>query len=305
MILWATGAAAQPGDERTPADATPAEEERRERQRNEFYGQLAVSGVAADSIDDEEEDIARSALIGRGAIGYVLEQGSGELRIEASSAYYEYLDEGRDHRWSNGIEAEYLADVGRDWRAGVGLEYDTNLATVEFGSTDQLQARGMLEYEPNRANRARFHAGWRERSYDDLQDSSGSGPFAELDYRYRFGRYHYLTAEMRYERIDSDHQIRDFDRIAFSTFYTHPLSRDARLRGGVMVRHTDFRNRPVLEHPGESRRDWLIMPEIELLYDVSRDWRLETELRYINRRSNDPDFDREGYRAEVSLVYDF
>jgi len=164
-----------------------------------------------------------------------------------------------------------------------------------------------VQFEPERAHRFRLRATWRDRQYDNgaaaaSTPSAGNGARVDVDYRHRLGRYHYINFDLRAESIDSPDPERRFRRESASVSYTHPLTRDMRVRPAVELRQTRFGGR--LTPAGEVREDTHVVPEVELLWWPGN-WRVEAEAKYISADSNDPLRDRRGYRFSVSVGYAF
>ncbi|HEX8580081.1 MAG TPA: hypothetical protein VF655_10875 [Allosphingosinicella sp.] len=285
----------------SPASAQ-GREERPERDTSDLSGQVSVTGVLASDRGDDEDEAARSGIILRGGLDYDRDLGAGEIRLSYDSAAYLYEDDDRPDRWSNRLALRYGLEVADDVELSGRLSYATNLATLEFRSADQAEVLGMVEYSPG-DHRIRLTGGWRWRDYDDSTGSESSGPFAGAEYRYRLARDQYLSAELRYEDIDSSDPRRGYHRAIAEAFYQHPLGEMTQLRLGGSARWWRFDER--LAPNGERRRDSVIAPEVQLLHDFRSGFLLRGRLQYGIRESNDPNEDGDDRRATLTAGYRF
>ncbi|HEX8641677.1 MAG TPA: hypothetical protein VF704_11060 [Allosphingosinicella sp.] len=272
----------------------------REEHSSELRGEVSASAViASDRDDDEEAD--RSGAILRGEIDYEHDLGSSELHLSYDTNVYLYRDDDRPDRWSNRASLSYAYLPVEDLELSTRLSYASNLATLEFRSADQVEILGMAEYSPG-DHRVRLFGGWRWRDYDDQADSEGSGAFFGGEYRYRLARSRFLTAELRFEDIDSDNPSRGYHRTILEGFYQHPLGAGTRLRVGATARWWEYDGRFV---DGVRRRDSSIGPELDLQHDFESGWLLRSRLQYRFRDSNDPEERADDGRAILTAGYRF
>ena len=182
--------------------------------------------------------------------------------------------------------------------------YYDDLVTAESSDSDEIQGSVRVSYEPVREHRFRVRGSWREREYDNgaAPQTSGEGPRVDAQYRHRFGRYHYLTFDLRAESIESDDPRRGYERESAKVSYTQPITPDLRVRPAIEVLRTRFDER--LTPAGERRKDTLVAPEVEVLWWPDR-WRIEAEAKYIFSDSNQPTREREGYRLTLTVGYVF
>lgn len=224
------------------------------------------------------------------------------LRLRNSTYRIEYLTDDFSDRWQSVTGAEITYETDPNGSFGSFIEYGDNLSTAESSRTEQWQYGAELERRFGSEHRVRLQGSWRERSYDDIAMSDGSGPDIDGEYRYRFAANHYLYLRGSVEDIDSDNARRIFDRQSASIAYQRPLSSDFRIRPQLNYRHTDFTGRLLPE--GDFRSDDVIIPELTLLYSPG-DWLFSLEGRYLLRDSTDPEFDRDGYRLALEARYEF
>ena len=258
---------------------------------------------AQTSTRDEQIVVDGDALTFRGQLAFDLEDEDTRFRLEADRIEVVRLGEWRSDSNRDRITAQFDQELDDDWEIQLRARYYDDLVTAESSDTDELQGAVMVTYEPVRAHRVRAQFTWREREYDNGTggvQTTGDGPRVDLDYRHRLGRYHYVTLDARAESINSDDPQRGYDRWSARLSYTHPLSRDLRVRPGVEYLETRFDGR--LTETGSRRHDKLFVPELELLWWPDR-WRIEAEAKYISSSSNLVTREREGYRFTLSVGY--
>lgn len=271
------------------------------------YGHAEVGVVDGKSqTDDGEFSASGSGLVLRGRVGVTLGDEDTQFSIEADRIEVErngprFSDSNRDR-----LTAQMVQQFNRQVELQVRLRRYDDLVAAEFNNVDATEFSAQVTYEPEQAHRFRLQAGWNERQYDDgsgpgLTGSQGHGPEIGGEYRHRLGRYHYLTASARAEFIDSANPDRRYTRQSATASYTLPVTDDLRMRPGVTVRHTRFGGRRLA---GEARTDSYVAPEVEALWWPGK-WRIEAEAKYIAAGSNDPVYDREGYRFSISVGYAF
>ncbi len=265
--------------------------------QSDVYGGASVSGIYSSSsglVFDEDSD--GSAIVGRGYAGVRWRPDGDTTRLQGSSTYYAYLS-GRKDRWSNAIEAEQSIVVGKGVALSVEGSAATNISTLEARSVDQLAAITRLTAETG-DHRFIIGAGVRRRSYDG-SDARSWSPLAEVDYRYRLGRYRYLDLDARYERTDSDLDIDDYRRLSLAAYYTHPIGRDTRVRAGIAHRRWRWDERLTLS--GADQRDQLWLQQARMTHSISDRFDLEADYRRIIRRSNNDALDRNGHRLAATV----
>jgi hypothetical protein len=274
------------------------------------FARVELGVVTSESSDREDELI----IVGdggylRGQAGVELENDVTSFRLEADRIQVERFGSatGRERYDRDRFTASVTQKLGDDWEVRVqGRVYD-DLVSVESSDTDEVQASIRIEYEPVIDHRVRAEVTWREREYNDTAGpngtaSEGEGVRVDVDYRHRLGRYHYVNFDLRAEEITSDNPDRGYTRESASVSYTHPITRNLRVRPAVEVRHTRFEGR--MAATDEQRDDTQVVPEVEVLWWPG-DWRVEAEAKYIFSSSNDPLRDRQGYRLSLSVGYVF
>lgn len=266
---------------------------------------IEVSFISAESTTrDEQLVVDGDAFTVRAQAGVNFENDTTRFRLEADRIEVLRLGEGRSDTARDRFTARFQQDIGDTVEIELrGRHYD-DFVTAESGNTDELQGSVAVTYEPQRANRFRVRGTWRDRDYDNGLDpeTSGEGPRVDVQYRHRFGRYNYLTFDLRTESIDSDDARRGFERQSARVSYTQPITPDLRVRPAIEFLNTTFDGR--LNDEGARRNDQLVVPEVEVLWWPDR-WRVEAEAKYIFSDSNEPVREREGYRLTLSVGYVF
>lgn len=274
------------------------------------FARIEAGIVLSESTDrDDELIINGDGGYLRGNVGVEIANETTSFRIDADRIEVERFGSatGRDGYNRDRLTAAFAQEIGDDWEVELrGRIYD-DLVSVESSDTDEKQASVQVEFEPERAHRFRLRGTWREREYDDGAgpggtSSEGDGPRVDAEYRHRLGRYHYINFDLRAEEINSDNPDREYTRQSVGASYTHPITRDLRVRPAIEVRHTRFDGR--ITPAGEAREDTQIVPEVEMLWWTGN-WRMEAEAKYIFSDSNEPVRDREGYRFSLSVGYVF
>lgn len=266
----------------------------------ETYGGAWLSGIYSSSENAiEDEEIDGSAIAGRVHGGLRWNPGGDTTRIEAASSYYAYFE--RDDRWSNAIEIEQQFRAGDRVRIGFEAAAATNVSTLEARSVDQLSGAARVRYEAG-PSRLILSGGTRRRDYDHV-DARSWAPFVDADYRHRLGRYQYIDVEARHEWIDSNLNSLDYRRLRLAAFYTHPLGGETRLRVGAAHRRWSWDER--LTAAGAPLRDRIWVPQARITHGLAEDIDLELDYRRVIRRSNDPQFDRDGNRLAATVRIQF
>jgi hypothetical protein len=273
--------------------------------RLEPDARIEVQTVSAETTTrDDDLVIDGEAINLRGQLGVGLERKGVRLRLEADRIEAIRLGEGRNDVARDRFTASAEFDVEKDWELQLQARHYDDQVTVEANDTDEWNGSARVTWEPRQPHRVRVQGTWREREYADglLPETKGDGPRVDAQYRYRFGRYHYLAFDLRAESIRSDDPRRGYNRQSGGVTYTHPIGPDLRVRPAVEVIRTRFDGR--LTPDGERRRDRLVVPEVELLWWPGK-WRVEAEAKYVFFGSNEPVREREGYRLTLSVGYAF
>lgn len=266
---------------------------------------VETSIVSAESTTrDEQLVVDGDAITLRAQAGLDLEDDNTRIRVEADRIEVFRFGEGRSDSARDRFTALVQQELDDDWEIEVRARYYDDFVTAESNDTDEFQASAAVTYEPERAHRFRLRGTWRERNYDNGDDpaTEGEGPRVDAQYRHRFGRYHYLTFDLRAESISSEDPRRGYERQSASVSYTQPITPDLRIRPALQLLNTRFDDR--LTPDGERRNDTLVVPEVEMLW-WPNDWRIEAEAKYIFSSSNQPTREREGYRLTLSVGHVF
>lgn len=274
------------------------------------FARVELGVVISESADrDDELIIVSDGGYARGQVGVRLRDDNTTVRLEADRIQVERFGNatGRPRydrdRFTGYIEQE----VAEGWSLRLRGRYTDDISGVESSDIDELNVAVRVEYEPSRDHRIRAEASWRDREYadDDGVDgapSTGEGPRADVGYRHRLGRYHYINVDLRAEEITSDNDRRNYTRESAKVAYTHPITSDFRVRPALQWRHTTFQGR--IAPDDTAREDTTFVPELEFHWWPGP-WRLEAEAKYVITSSNEPVRDRDGYRFTFSLGYVF
>ncbi|RDC60141.1 hypothetical protein HME9302_01340 [Alteripontixanthobacter maritimus] len=258
--------------------------------------------AAENAVRDDDDTVDDDAISFSLSPQVTATNGPVEVALRHRVRRIEYFDDDREDLWRNLLGAEVTYTTDPMGAVSVFAERGWNVSTAEFPRADQWEAGAEIERRFGAAHRVRVGGSWRERSYDDLAGSEGSGPRLDAQYRYRFAANHYLYVAGRVEEIDSDAERREMNRWLLSASYQRPLARDLRIRPQLTYRELDFPGRIVPD--GASREDTILIPEVTLLYSPG-DWLFSGELRYNIRSSNDPERGEDGFRISVNASHEF
>jgi hypothetical protein len=294
----------------SPALAQDGEEESAAEKSDNASGwqlesELEVTGraiVAESAVRAEDEEIDGDAFAIRLTPTFELSKGDFSLTFRNATTRLEFEAPDRIDRWQNSARLTAEMALGENSAISVFTERSDNALGTEFSMIDEWEFGGEIEHNFNRANRVKLGGSWRERSYDDTDQTSGSGPRFDGEYRYRFGANHYAYLRARYEEISSANARRELDRWSLSASYQRPIARDLRIRPEVRYQKVDFPGRAL--PTGGFREDEVLTPELTLSYSPGA-WTFSVEGRYIIRNSTDPEFDRSGYRLALEISYVF
>jgi hypothetical protein len=266
---------------------------------------LAVTGrlVLADTQSRTDDDIVDGSFMAlRLAPSVTLNSGEVAVTLRNAATRVAYFSDDRTDRWQNIARLEAAFAPGKATTIRLWGERSDNILTAEAPSTDEWEAGGEVEQSFGLAHRVSLGARWRERRYDDVEQSRGQGPRFDAEYRYRFAANHYAFLRGRYEEVSSAADRRAVQRLFASAVYQHPLARDLSLRPSLAWYDIEFSGRPTVG--GGFRRDTVWSPEVALTYTPGP-WRIAAEAQYIARNSSDASFDRNGTRFMVEVGYVF
>jgi len=264
---------------------------------------LTARGISARSTAPAEDEVIDGNAFALIAVpSLVLSNDDLTVTFRDTVTRLEFEDQARDDRWQNAARLSARFDLSDATAITAFGERSDNALAAEFTSTDEWEFGGEIEHSFNEANRVQLGASWRERSYDDEDNSTGSGVRVDGEYRYRFGANHYAFVRGRYDTINSATDRRNLDRWLAEASYQRPLAKNLRVRGELTYQRLDFSGRALAT--GGVRQDELFWPELTLIWSPGP-WRLAAEGRYVVRNSTDLAFDRSGYRFELEASYAF
>jgi len=264
---------------------------------------VTARGISARSTaPGEDEVIDGNAFALIAAPSLVLSNDDVAVTFRNTTTRLEFEDPTRTDRWQNAARLSARFDLSDATSITGFAERADNILAAEFTSTDEWEFGGEIEHSFDRANRVQLGASWRERSYDDTDNSTGSGVRVDGEYRHRFGANHYAFLRGRYDEISSATDRRNLDRWLAEASYQRPIAKDLRVRSELTYQQLNFSGR-VLD-TGGVRRDDLFWPELTLIWSPGP-WRFAAEARYVVRNSTDPRFDRSGYRVELEASHAF
>ncbi|MEL7198068.1 MAG: hypothetical protein AAGL10_07110 [Pseudomonadota bacterium] len=264
-----------------------------------------LGAVSAETATRDEQFIVNGdAFTVRAQASLDLEDDNTRFRVEADRIEVIRLDEDRRDTNRDRLTVLVEQELDDNWQIQARARYYDDLVTAESADTDEIQGSVRVRYEKDRKHRVLVRTSWREREYDNGTgpQTNGSGPRVDAQYRRRFGRYNYLTFDLRAEEINSDDPRRGYERESAKVSYTQPITPDLRVRPAIELLKTRFDNR--VGSDGEDRSDTLVAPEIEAHYWPGP-WRIEAEAKYIFSSSNLNSREREGYRLTLSVGYVF
>ncbi|MFN4018899.1 MAG: hypothetical protein ACK4IC_00085 [Erythrobacter sp.] len=265
---------------------------------------ITARGITARSTAPaEDEVIDGNALALVVTPSLVLTNNDITVTLRNATTRLEFEDPTRLDRWQNSARLSARFNLPGGTALTAFGERADNLLAAEFTSADEWEFGGEIEHSFDLANRLTVGASWRDRSYDDIANSTGSGIRVDGEYRYRFGPNHYAYLRGRYDEINSDNEARrNLSRWLAEASYQRPIAKDLRLRGELSYQRLDFSGRTLVT--GGVRQDDLFWPELTLIWSPGP-WRVAAEGRYIVRNSTDPAFDRSGYRLELEISHAF
>lgn len=294
----------------SPALAQDADEESAAEKSGDASGwqleselEVTVRAIIAESaVRAEDEEIDGNAFAVRLTPTFELSKGDFTLTFRNATTRLEFEAPDRIDRWQNSARLTAEMALGENSDISVFAKRSDNMLGTEFSVIDEWEFGGEIEHSFNRANRIKLGGSWRERSYDDVDQTSGSGPRFDGEYRYRFGANHYAYLRARYDEVSSANARRELERWTLSASYQRPIAPDLRIRPEVRYQTLDFPGRALTS--GGFREDEVITPELTLSYSPGA-WTFSAEGRYIIRNSTDPEFDRSGYRLALEISYVF
>lgn len=265
--------------------------------------EVAARAAAAETVGQTDDDIIDgSSLALRVAPSLSIETDAVLLTFSDGLTRVEYFADDRTDRWQNVARLSAEFGAGSATSLQIWGERSDNIITAEAPLVDEWEAGARVQQELSETSRVQLGARWRERRYDDVAQSNGSGPRFEAEYRYRFAANNYAYLRGRYEDISSSDARRDMSRWTALASYQHPIVDDLLVRPSVSWSRLDFSGRALTT--GGFRRDTVLSPEIELVYSPGS-WRFAAEARYVDRQSTDIAFDRSGYRLALEVSYVF
>jgi hypothetical protein len=266
-------------------------------------GEVFVTGAVDSNIERDDEDELMAAGFTAGTlVGIQNRARRPSILADYRGAVHAYAGTERWDRTSHRVRLFHRANLGDAWSLETVAAGATGLVTVEYRLADQVTLAPQLQYQPNRVHRVRAHAAFRNRWYRDETRSTAISPYAGADYRYRWGSWHYADLAYRFERNRADLARRNYDRSSYTVSYTRPLGPRDRVRLRLVYRDVGFADRTA---PGgdETIQDARWNPSVFYVHEFRGPFRLDTEYRWVARRSNDARRDFESHRLSLTLRY--
>jgi hypothetical protein len=266
---------------------------------------VSLNGIAVGSSQTGADELDSSGFGARAEIGYSAKAGDADMRLEVDASVFDYSDGQLPTRKSYGARAEVKQPLGRNVTASVSARYAANLVTLESQSADQTSARGKLTWEKGK-NQVSAYGEYRWRTYAGVLGSTGKGLRAGMEYRHRFGSYHWARLDLSHEKNTSSDPLRGYKRVNAAFDYSRPIARDVRLLAGIEARHWTYDGRIAQgAGPGVRRKDSLIAPDIGLSYGRTQGLYATGRASYQFRQSNDARFGKNGPRITVAIGFRF
>lgn len=270
-----------------------------------FDAEASLRAVVAERSQFGGEDLDSSGVGTRLEIGYELKANKTEVRFQVDANGYEYFDDTRETREGYGGRARIRQALSKTLSVSAEGRYAANIITLEAPSVDQKSVRGTLAWEAGN-NRITGSVDHRWRSYDGAVRSHAKGTRAGIEYRRRFGSWHWLSVDVAHERNKSIDLRRGYERVSIAIDYSRPIAKNLRLRGGIEARRWSYDGRIAQGAASATlRKDKLFGPELGLAYGKSKGLYANARASYELRESNDVRFKKDGPRFEVAFGFRF
>lgn len=132
--------------------------------------------VAENAVRDDDDTVDDDAVSFSLTPQLTATNGPVEVSLRHRVRRIEYFEDDREDLWRNLLGAEVTYATDPNGAVSVFAERGWNVTTAEFPRADQWEVGGEVERRFGDAHRVRLGGSWRERSYDDLAGSEGSGP---------------------------------------------------------------------------------------------------------------------------------
>jgi hypothetical protein len=313
LLTWAPAAAQDPQEEMElvfPGDSVvhvpplPPKTDR-PRPRPRLWSTEATLSGAVDSNVDRDDDEVTAPGVEFGVTAGVRNRARrptllADYRYTAHT--FSYTD--RWDRNTHRIRVTHRLRLSDQWSVETLAAAQTGLMTVEYRKTDQLMLMPRLQFQPSREHRVRVHGMYRARRYQDETRSTAISPSAAIDYRYRWGGWHYADVTYRHEQNRAELDRRRYTRVTYTGSYTRPLGASMRMRLRVDHRDVDYEIRTVAGPAGTMlREDISWIPSVHLTHEFNQPLRLDLGYRWMRRTSNDPGAEYDSHRAAITLRY--
>lgn len=270
-----------------------------------FDAEASLRAVVAERRQFDGEDLDSSGVGSRLEIGYEVKADKTEFRLEVDANVYDYFDNGRQTREGYGGRARIKQALSKTLSASAEGRYAANIITLEAPSVDQKSVRGTLAWEAGN-NRVTGFVDHRWRSYDGVVRSHAKGTRAGIEYRRRFGSWHWLSVDVAHERNKSIDLRRGYERVSVTIDYSRPIAKNLRLRGAIEARRWSYDGRIAQgAAPATLRKDKIFGPELGLAYGKSKGLYANARASYEVRASNDVRFKKDGPRFEMAFGFRF
>jgi hypothetical protein len=266
---------------------------------------VSLNAVSVGSGQTGADDLDSSGIGAHAGIGYQAKAGDTDIRLEVDGSVFDYSDVQLPTRKSYSARAQVTKPLGAHVTARVEARYADNVITIESQGTDQKSARGQIAWEKGKDQIAGF-AEYRWRNYAGALNGKGRGHRAGLQYRHRFGSWHWLRADLSHEKIASADAQRGYRRVSAAIDYSRPIAPHLRLLAGVDARRWTYDGRMALgAGPGIRRKDSQIAPEIGLSYGRTQGLFATGRASYQFRQSNDARFGKNSPRFTLAVGFRF
>ena len=274
----------------------------------EVSGRAEVFAIQSDIMIEDGDDFDSSGFGIRAdlAIDWKLAPKT-TIHAEGQTGVFDYEGIDRDTLTTYGGAVSISHEVTDEVTIALEAKQLENIAVLEAFSADQTSVAAQVEWEKGN-DRLRLEADYRERDYDTIASGQGEGFRVTGQYNRRFGNYHWLRLDARVEKMSSDDEIRrSYDRRVVRLKYSHPLTRQLRVRPSVEYREWDYAGRIAFGDPdGALREDSYVAPGAELSWGRwNRGPYALASAEYRFRQSNDTRYDEDGARFGLYVGYRF
>lgn len=271
----------------------------------EFDAEISARAIYTERDTQAGDGLEPSGFGTRGEVGVMWVDDGTRFRLQGDATYFNYSNEDRDDREGFGIQAELAQEVSDTVTVSGRVRYANDIVALESFSADQLGVEGQVEWSKGN-DRIRIGAEWREREYNDRLSTTGRGPSLDVQYNRRIAPWQWFRLELRADSIESDNPRRGYSRQSARATYSHPISRNARLRARIEARQWTYDNRIAQGAPdGELRSDTLVRPMVGITFGRLSGLYGRAYAYYEFRDSNDERYRADAPRFEAAIGYRF